>query len=389
MATTIKGLLPTGKAPSVLKAEILEMVKTNAPAPDLSDYATKAELSSSSTIQEVSGSVMLDTSGPAIREFYTIASTKFLANGTDTTIPAHSAVVWRRDGSGLWGFQLVQDTWTVPSPTPDVTSPVAGSLSVDTFDTRATLTVLGASDDRGIVRYSFSLNAGTSWSAWQPEGNYTFNGLTPSQNYQFRWRVQDAAGNTVTGAIVEKSTLAYAPPSNPTVILTDTVASSSAADTGQQYYSTTGRSAGGSMTLASNQHNGVQAQLTVAEYQDIEFDFTPSSLGGHVFNFWGNNSDSGTRVGIYINTGGGGVSFFGVAPGARTTGTHQFGVSVKAQIRVEIRGLEVKAYVDGSLKASGVFSQTQRDSMTGPSWVQWRNYNGAHAIDNVKITVYK
>lgn len=44
MSKNFIGLLPTGNAPSVLKAEILEMVKTNAPAPDLSGVATKEEL---------------------------------------------------------------------------------------------------------------------------------------------------------------------------------------------------------------------------------------------------------------------------------------------------------------------------------------------------------
>lgn len=44
MSKNFIGLLPSGNAPSVLKAEILEMVKTNAPAPDLSAYATKEDL---------------------------------------------------------------------------------------------------------------------------------------------------------------------------------------------------------------------------------------------------------------------------------------------------------------------------------------------------------
>ena len=44
MSKNFIGLLPSGNAPSVLKAEILEMVKTEAPAPDLSGVATKEEL---------------------------------------------------------------------------------------------------------------------------------------------------------------------------------------------------------------------------------------------------------------------------------------------------------------------------------------------------------
>lgn len=45
MATTIKGLLPTGKLPSAAKAEVIELIKTEAPVPDMSRYATKEDLS--------------------------------------------------------------------------------------------------------------------------------------------------------------------------------------------------------------------------------------------------------------------------------------------------------------------------------------------------------
>ncbi|MCM3510422.1 hypothetical protein M3668_06485 [Rothia sp. P100] len=98
MATTIKGLLPTGKAPSVLKAEILEMVKTNAPAPDLSAYATKTELSSISTIQEVSGAVDLSATGPAVKEFYTLASTTIAGKTYEPGV----GVVCSRNSTGQW-----------------------------------------------------------------------------------------------------------------------------------------------------------------------------------------------------------------------------------------------------------------------------------------------
>lgn len=98
MATTIKGLLPTGKAPSVLKAEILEMVKTNAPAPDLSAYATKTELSSISTIQEVSGAVNLSATGPAVKEFYTLASTTIAGKTYEPGV----GVVCSRNSTGQW-----------------------------------------------------------------------------------------------------------------------------------------------------------------------------------------------------------------------------------------------------------------------------------------------
>lgn len=53
MANIIKGLLPSGKAPSVLKSEIIELVKTEAPAPDLTPFATKTELGDYATKEEL------------------------------------------------------------------------------------------------------------------------------------------------------------------------------------------------------------------------------------------------------------------------------------------------------------------------------------------------
>lgn len=161
---------------------------------------------SGSGIEEVSGTMVLDSSGPAIREFFTTGATTFNANGADTPIGAYAAVVWRRTGSGSWGYQVVQETWTTPTPTPDTTAPVAGTLAVTTTDTTATLTVTGASDNRGSVSYAFSKDNGSTWSAWQTGASYTITGLTPSTAYYFRHRVKDAANNTTTGSAVTKST---------------------------------------------------------------------------------------------------------------------------------------------------------------------------------------
>ena len=161
---------------------------------------------SGSGIEEVSGTVTLDTSGAPIREFFTTGATTFKANGADTLLSSFIAVVWRRNSQGSWGYQVVQDSWTTPTPTPDTTPPVAGTLAVTTTDTTATLTVTGASDDRGSVSYAFSKDNGSTWSAWQTGPSYTITGLTPSTAYYFRHRVKDAADNVTTGAAVTKST---------------------------------------------------------------------------------------------------------------------------------------------------------------------------------------
>ena len=183
---------------------------------DLPALAKELKIGGGSGIEQVSGTVTLDGSGDPIREFFTTGATTFKANGADTLLSSFTAVVWRRNSQGSWGYQIVQDAWTTPTPTPDTTAPVAGTLAVTTTDTKADLSVSGASDDRGYVQYSFSKDNGTTWTAYQDAATYTFTGLTPSTAYQFRHRVRDGAGNVTTGTAVSKTTAAvpvktYAP----------------------------------------------------------------------------------------------------------------------------------------------------------------------------------
>lgn len=163
---------------------------------------------SGSGIEEVSGTVVLDSSGPAVREFFTTGATTFKANGADTLLSSFTAVVWRRNSQGSWGYQVVQDSWTTPAPTPDTTAPVAGTLGVTVTDVKADLSVSGASDNRGYVQYSFSKDNGSTWTSYQDAAAYSFTGLTAATPYTFRHRVKDAAGNVATGTTVSKTTAA-------------------------------------------------------------------------------------------------------------------------------------------------------------------------------------
>ena len=164
-----------------------------------------------SGVEQVSGTVTLDASGAPIREFFTTGATTFKANGADTLLSSFIAVVWRRNSQGSWGYQVVQDSWTTPTPTPDTTAPVAGTLAVTVTDVKADLTVSGASDDRGYVQYSFSKDNGATWTGYQDAATYSFTGLSPSTAYQFRQRVKDSAGNVTTGTAVSKMTNATPP----------------------------------------------------------------------------------------------------------------------------------------------------------------------------------
>ena len=208
-------------APSVL-AQIDARTKATMRA-DLPALADELGIGggSGSGIEQVSGPITLDASGDPIREFFTTGATTFKANGVDTPLGAYTAVVWRRTAQGSWGYQVVQDGWTTPTPAPapDTTAPVAGTLAVTVTDVKADLSVSGASDDRGYVQYSFSKDNGSTWTTYQDSASYTFTGLTASTAYQFRHRVKDAAGNVATGAAVTKSTAAPPPtPKSPEAI---------------------------------------------------------------------------------------------------------------------------------------------------------------------------
>lgn len=174
--------------------------------------AKELKIGGGSGIEPVSGTVTLDASGDPIREFFTTGATTFNANGAATPLGAYTAVVWRRNAQGSWGYQIVPEEWTTPAPTPDTTAPVAGTLGVTVTDVKADLSVSGASDNRGYVQYSFSKDNGATWTAYQDSATYTFTGLAASTPYQFRHRVKDAAGNTTTGTAVSKSTAATPPP---------------------------------------------------------------------------------------------------------------------------------------------------------------------------------
>ena len=175
---------------------------------DLPALAKELKIGGGSGVEQVSGTITLDSTGAPIREFFTTGATTFKANGADTLISSFTAVVWRRNAQGSWGYQVVQDGWVTPAATPDTTAPVAGTLAVTVTDVKADLSVSGASDDRGYVQYSFSKDNGATWTAYQDASTYTFTGLSPATAYQFRHRVRDAANNVTTGTAVSKTTAA-------------------------------------------------------------------------------------------------------------------------------------------------------------------------------------
>lgn len=129
-------------------------------------------------------------------------------------------VVSSTGGSETWiGFtwSVVLNAW-VPTlmftATPsDTTAPVAGTLSSSAETTSGfTLTVTGASDNRGLatVPYSFSTDNGSTWSSWQASATYSATGLAENTTYTCQHKVQDAAGNVTLGSTIAVTTLSSA-----------------------------------------------------------------------------------------------------------------------------------------------------------------------------------
>ena len=102
---------------------------------------------------------------------------------------------------------------TLEPQTPDVTPPVPGTLHVVPAHDSATLSVDGASDDRGVTGYSFRRDGG-AWTGWQGEPEHTMEGLAPATGYSFQHRVRDRAGNETAGAAVSATT-PETPPTSP------------------------------------------------------------------------------------------------------------------------------------------------------------------------------
>lgn len=132
MANIIKGLLPSGKAPSVLKNEIEGMIK--AQSPDLSSYATKKDLEESSGVKNVSGAVTLTQADGPLTQVFATAS----ANVNGELLRAGDIALFRITGSLVevrvldtdYAWRPVGSAPVAPtSPTGPVTQPPSSQPS--------------------------------------------------------------------------------------------------------------------------------------------------------------------------------------------------------------------------------------------------------------------
>ncbi|MCO0634147.1 hypothetical protein NGH33_09370 [Micrococcus yunnanensis] len=170
--------------------------------------AKELKIGGGSGIEEVAGTVTLDATGPAIREFFTTGATTFKANGVSTLLSSFTAVVWRRDGAGKWAY-LTVDSWKdTAAPVPDTTKPIPGWLTIsEVSNTSFKVVHEGAMDNVGVTGYRFSLDNAATWSAWQTAPTFTATGRTASTDYAVLSEVRDAAGNTArTGVTTVRTT---------------------------------------------------------------------------------------------------------------------------------------------------------------------------------------
>jgi hypothetical protein len=140
--------------------------------------------------------------------YYNAAATSITVEGGTVAAGAYVILMWTGTAWQVLGTSGGGGTVT---PT-DTTPPTAGALSVSTTSTEANLSVAGALDDVALhaTPYSFSKDAGATWTAWQAATTYKFTGLASSTSFTFQHKVRDAAGNVKIGTSVAAST-PYAP----------------------------------------------------------------------------------------------------------------------------------------------------------------------------------
>ena len=132
--------------------------------------------------------------------------------GATPTVPTGPSerAVFTLLGTGTGWLGFLSGTFGAPV-VPDTTNPTAGTLAGSMVtQTMFRLTVSGASDNQAFHAqpYSFSLDNGTTWSAYQVSPIYDATGRTANTSYQCRHRTRDAAGNVSTGTAITVTTLA-------------------------------------------------------------------------------------------------------------------------------------------------------------------------------------
>lgn len=208
MANIIKGLLPSGKAPSVLKAEIIELIQTEAPAPDLTPYATKEELAQASAVQRLAltgATTEISTSTWDATQAYALVITQDSAGGRkatyageeitlDATPLAATITAWVHDGTGwVWRSSAAEPAPTAPAAWAEGTTVRTGTVEA----TSAEFIFSHPIPARTALQYR--AGGSDSWRTVATSSPTTvkITGLTPETSYPaFDFQLLNAAGSS-------------------------------------------------------------------------------------------------------------------------------------------------------------------------------------------------
>ncbi|WP_237205776.1 hypothetical protein [Rothia nasimurium] len=213
MANTIKGLLPSGKAPSVLKAEIIELIKTEAPAPDLTPYATTEVVDEKVAQVQAQGAVKRQTLVAPKNSISTSGWDTELAHALvllqdaagerkatyegeeiplDFTPGAATITAWVYDGTGwVWRSSAAEPAPTSPPTWADGTTVSNGTIAA----TSAEFIFSQPLPTRVAVQYR--AGSADSWRTVSAASSTVVKvaGLTPTTSYPaFDFQLINAAG---------------------------------------------------------------------------------------------------------------------------------------------------------------------------------------------------
>lgn len=178
MANIIKGLLPSGKAPSVLKEEIIGLIKTEAPAPDLTPYAKADALQALDTrVDDLEGK---PAAGIYIDAYGRTRQYIFVASDTD---PGKTRLI---DG-------IEYEVWWVQTTPPDPTQYVPAKVAFDAAarsytvpsDAGASYKIDGVLRPAGVYPVAGMAEVKVTWEA-TPKPGFTFKqGAVTSGSFTF------------------------------------------------------------------------------------------------------------------------------------------------------------------------------------------------------------
>ena len=322
-------------ADAATAAAIAELNLGTAAAADAGDFATAAQgaKADASDVDQITLTGDLALTIPVGRpagQVYRAAITQdgvgghavTFASGIDgTQAPVRTAansqtiVEFYPLGGGKWRAYSDYVTSTPTTPPADSVPPVAGTMTASNVtSTGFRLTTAGWSDEGGLdpLPFSYSLDGGSAWTAWQESEIYNASGLTPATAHQCMHRVRDYAGNitvgsplnvTTLGAITWAPTFTMGTPGLTSIVATASVLSAQASSYQVSY-------------------DGGATQSTIAPSGNA---FTLSGSAGQAYTNTRLRAVRGTEVGSWVS-----VPSYTLQAGVTLTPTYR-GTSVKKE----------------------------------------------------------